>query len=102
VWVRELDCIRVKGKSRPINIYELIGDRHDSLEPKTHEFLELYAAGRAAYSSMNFSQALRYFQSAQQLRPSDRAVTVHLQRSQEYLLTPPSETWDGVHTMTTK
>lgn len=102
VWVRELDCIRVKGKSRPINIYELIGDRHDSLEPKTHEFLELYAAGRAAYSSMNFPQALRYFQSAQQLRPSDRAVTVHLQRSQEYLLTPPSETWDGVHTMTTK
>ncbi len=102
VWVRELDCIRVKGKSRPINIYELIGDRRDSLEPKTHEFLELYAAGRVAYSSMNFSQALRYFQSAQQLRPSDRAVTVHLQRSQEYLLTPPPETWDGVHTMMTK
>ena len=102
VWVRELDCIRVKGKSRPINIYELIGDRRDSLEPKTYEFLELYAAGRAAYSSMNFSQALRYFQSAQQLRPSDLAVTVHLQRSQEYLLTPPPENWDGVHTMMTK
>lgn len=102
VWVRELDCIRVKGKSLPINIYELIGDRRDSLEPKTYEFLELYAAGRAAYSSMNFSQALRYFQSAQQLRPSDLAVTVHLRRSQEYLLTPPSENWDGVHTMMTK
>lgn len=102
VWVRELDCIRVKGKSRPINIYELIGDRRDSLEPKTYEFLELYAAGRAAYSSMHFLQALRYFQSAQHLRPGDRAVTVHLQRSQEYLLTPPPENWDGVHTMVTK
>jgi len=102
VWVRELDCIRVKGKSRPINIYELVGDRRDSLEPTTYEFLELYAAGRTAYASMQFTQALRYFQTAQQLRPNDRAVAVHLQRSREYLLSPPPESWDGVHTMITK
>lgn len=102
VWVRELDRIRVKGKTRPINIYELIGDRTQPLDAATEQFISTYQAGRIAYTHMAFDQAIQYFKQAQQLRPQDRAIAVHLERAQAYQLQPPPADWDGVHTMTTK
>ncbi|WP_205370367.1 adenylate/guanylate cyclase domain-containing protein [Thermoleptolyngbya sp. PKUAC-SCTB121] len=102
VWVRELDRIRVKGKTIPINIYELIGDRTQPLPPETAAFLNHYAAGRTAYNHLRFYEALQHFERAQDIKPGDRAVQVHLERAREFLLTPPAENWDGAHTMTTK
>lgn len=102
IVVRELDRIRVKGKTKPISIYELIGDRHHTLNDQTHEFLSLYEQGRSAYTEMNFQQAIRYFEKAQRLQQDDRAIAVHLERANAYLLSPPPSAWDGVHTMTTK
>jgi adenylate cyclase len=102
IWTRELDRIRVKGKTKPISIYELVGDRQHALADQTQEFLDLYAAGREAYQSMNFHQAIRLFEKAQRLQEDDRAIEVHLERAQGYLQNPPPEEWDGVYTMMTK
>jgi len=102
IWVRELDKIRVKGKNRPVSIFELIGDRREALPADSEEFLDLYIAGRTAYKQMEFQQALKYFNAAQELRDTDQAVEVHLRRIQDYLTNPPPEDWDGVHTMTSK
>jgi len=102
VWVRELDRIRVKGKTQPINIYELISDRHSPPDDRTQEFLALYRNGRIAYTETNFKTAIQHFEQAQKLRPEDRAIAVHLERAQAYLQNPPPAPWDGIHTMTTK
>lgn len=102
VWVRELDRIRVKGKTQPISIYELLGDRSQPLDPATQHFLQCYEAGRAAYTAMDFLGAMTHFQQAQRLNERDRAVAIHLERARNYLLNPPPSDWDGVHTMTTK
>ncbi len=102
IWTRELDRIRVKGKSKPVSIYELIADRQQPLDDATTEFLNFYAAGRSAYVSTHFRQAIQLFEKAQQLRPDDKAVAVHLERAMRYMLNPPPPTWDGVYTMTTK
>lgn len=102
VWVRELDKLRVKGKEKPISIFELVGDRTHSLDPVTAEFLGMYQAGRSAYVNMNFRQAIQYFEQAKRLRTHDRAVEIHLKRAHEFLLSPPFEEWDGIYTMETK
>ncbi len=102
IWVRELDRIRVKGKTRPISIYELIGDRQTPLPDQEQEFLDLYHKGQEAYRSTEFHRAIRYFEGAQRLKSQDRAIAVHLERAQRYLLKPPPVSWDGVHSMTTK
>jgi adenylate cyclase len=102
IWVRELDRIRVKGKSKPISIYELLGDRQHPLDPQTQDFLDLYLAGRAAYTEANFRKAIHHFETAERVRPGDQAIAVHLQRANDYLLNPPPVIWDGVYTMTTK
>lgn len=102
IWVRELDRIRVKGKHQAVNIYELIGDRSTCLDNTTHEFLSHYHAGRAAYLSRHFKEAIACFQAAKRIRPTDQAVNIHLQRARNYQQTPPPSSWDGVWTMLAK
>ncbi len=102
IWVRELDLIRVKGKLEPVKIYELIGDRTQPLDIKTKTFLDLYTKGREAYKSMSFDLAISFFRLAQTLRPSDKAIELHLSRSQTYLRQPPAKDWGGVHVMSLK
>ncbi|MCT7948445.1 GAF domain-containing protein [Ancylothrix sp. C2] len=102
IWVRELDKIRVKGKHQAVNIYELIGDRRQPLDGQKAKMLELYEAGRHAYLVRNFKKSLVYFNQIEEIDPTDRVVAVYLERCLNYLKNPPPETWDGVHTMTTK
>ncbi|MDJ0736244.1 MAG: GAF domain-containing protein [Nostocaceae cyanobacterium] len=102
VRVRQLDKIRVKGKNEAVNIYELIGDRSTPLDSATEDFLFHYQTGRAAYLSRNFEQAIIFWEAAQQIKPTDRTVKIHLERARNYQQNPPPETWDGVWTMNIK
>ncbi len=102
LWVRELDKIRVKGKNDAVSIYEVLGDKQVPLDSNCRELLELYDLGRECYINRRFTEALYYFEAAQQVNPNDRAVMIHVERAQVYLHNPPPENWDGVHTMTTK
>ncbi|BDA65990.1 adenylate/guanylate cyclase with GAF and PAS/PAC sensors [Calothrix sp. PCC 7716] len=102
IWVRQLDKIRVKGKHQAVNIYELIGDRSTPLDDQTQEFLSHYHAGRSAYLSRNFRDAVICFEAAKQLRPFDHTTDVHLERARNYMKQPPSSSWDGVWTMSSK
>jgi adenylate cyclase len=102
IWVRELDRICVKGKTKPIRIYELIGDRGQPLDAQIEDFIDLYQTGREAYTNQDFQLALKKFATAQQLRPYDQAVKVHLDRTHQYLASPPPDDWDGVYVLTTK
>jgi adenylate cyclase len=102
IWVRQLDKIRVKGKHQAVNIYELISDRNTPLDANTQEFLFHYHAGRAAYLSRNFTQAIACFEAAKHIQPTDQAVNLHLERAYNYQHTPPPNDWDGVWTMIMK
>jgi adenylate cyclase len=102
VWARELDTIRVKGKNKAVNIYQLISDRHTNLDAETITFIELYHQGRAAYLQREFKQAIAYFTEAENINNGDLASLLHLQRCYSYLQNPPAESWDGVHTMLNK
>lgn len=102
IWVREIDRICVKGKTEPISIYELVGDRQHPLQPEVEEFLELYQLGRTAYTQQSFQKAIHYFEKAQRLCATDKAIEVHLNRANAYLLNPPPADWDGIYTMQTK
>jgi adenylate cyclase len=102
VWVRELDKVRVKGKNQPVGIYELLQSSSEPIDGETQKFLELYKNGREAYISRNFQKAISFFETALVMRPNDKPVEVHIERSLSYLEVSPPEDWDGVHTMTTK
>lgn len=102
ILVRELDKVRVKGKQKAVSIYELISAKSQPLDLETEEFLELYIKARQAYRKKKFDRAISYFESAQKIRPEDEAVAIHIERSIDYIKTPPPDDWDGIYTMTTK
>ena len=102
IWVRELDRTQVKGKQQAVGLYELIDRCETPLPADTEVFLDLYAKARNAYTSMCFDDAIALFNQAQQMRPHDKAVAVHLSRAHQYLVQPPPQDWNGVFVMTTK
>ncbi|NET09616.1 MAG: GAF domain-containing protein, partial [Symploca sp. SIO2B6] len=61
VRVRDLDCIRVKGKNKPVTIYELVSLDSEDVEDEVKRKLELYREGRQFYLDRKFSRAMGKF-----------------------------------------
>jgi adenylate cyclase len=102
IWVRELDCIQVKGKNQPVGIYELIGLKSDPLSPVETQIIEHYHAGREHYLARKFSKAVAEFAEVLELDHQNKAANIHITRCQHFLLNPPEDSWDGVWRMTEK
>jgi adenylate cyclase len=98
--LRELDLIRVKGKDRPVAVYESLGYR--AHEPGLSSLLELHTAGIQAYRARNWTSARRAFDAALELYPTDGPAAVYRHRCELLGATPPAEAWDGVWNLTEK
>jgi len=100
---RELDLIRVKGKTQPVGLYELIGTR-DALGKSVEldERLALFARGRALYRDRRWADARAVFGSIAERWPDDGPARVFRERCEGYLVEEPGADWDGVFTMTHK
>ena len=103
---RELDLIRVKGKSQPVRIYELIcrqgEDSAYGTPAQVQERLSQFAYGRELYCARRWEEAQRAFQSILDQWGADGPSRAYWKRCQEYLFDEPPSGWDGVFTMTHK
>lgn len=102
---RELDRLRVVGRTEPVTIHEVVGRAGD---PRWDACLETFAKGRARYLEGDFIEARRFFQESSRLEPLRGQAGVHktpsdvlLARSDNLLQNPPPQ-WDGVYTATEK
>ena len=98
---RELDLIRVKGKTKPCKVFELIGMVGDKESETQLNGLDDYLKGIEFYKSRNFSSAISHFKKSYELS-NDFPSNVYVMRCQSYLETPPDANWDGVFEMKTK
>jgi adenylate cyclase len=103
---RELDLIRVKGKTQPVMIYELIGRAgEEGLYGSFADVqlrLDQFARGRTLYRARRWEEAQRVFQIMIDKWPNDGPARTYWKRCQEYLFDEPPSGWDGVFTMTHK
>jgi adenylate cyclase len=102
IWVRELDCIQVKGKNQPVGVYELIGLKSDPLDPTQAQIIEYYQAGRENYLARNFAAATKAFVDVLALDRHNKAASIHITRCNHFLTNPPEDEWDGVWRLTEK
>lgn len=98
--LREVDLIRVKGKDRPVAVYESLGYR--AREQGLSALLELFAQGLSAYRARDWTAAARSFDGALEIQPQDRLSAVYRQRCEALRDAPPPDDWDGVWTLTEK
>ncbi|MBD2024729.1 GAF domain-containing protein [Leptolyngbya sp. FACHB-711] len=105
IWARELDCIRVKGKNKPVGIYELVGLRDEPIADERKQAIDLYHQAREFYLNRKFARAILAFGTLlEDFDCKDKAAQMHLKRCEHWLTNPPTETeWaDGVWTLTEK
>lgn len=101
VLVRELDVIRVKGKSEPTTIYELISLSSDPKAIKAIDEMHEYFQGLELYRHKTFEAAMDYFKRCYD-KLGDYPSKVYLKRCEYYLQNPPASDWDGVFEFKTK
>jgi adenylate cyclase len=97
---RELDGVRVKGKIKPVKIYELLGEKKD--EPAFKSMLDAFAKGLVLYREGKWDEAIAAFRSVLDIRPGDYPATMYIERCKNLKEHPPVEPWDGVFVMTKK
>jgi len=97
---RKLDVVKVKGKKKPILIYELLSKK-DGLTKKQSEFLNVYEEGLELYFEKKWKLAIKYFDKALKIT-NDHASQLFITRCKEFLNNPPPKDWDGVWEMKTK
>jgi hypothetical protein len=103
VWSRQLDFIRVKGKTKPVAVYDLIGLRSEMLGHAVLRMIDLYEKGREYYLARKFRLAMNEFATiVEDIDSRDRPSLLHLERCQHWLQQPPPEDWDGSWTLTDK
>jgi adenylate cyclase len=107
---RFLDKIIVRGRSEPVEMYEVVCLRKD-LDVETQQCIELYAQGFEHYRSQRWSTALDCFEKSASLEPNrlernpDSPTTpslVMIERTRYFMDAPPGADWNGVYVMKSK
>lgn len=96
---REVAFLRVKGRSRPVRVFEVWGLAGE-IAPERRETARRFEAALADFRSRRFREALEAF--AQLAREGDAASEVYRELCRRYLAEPPPADWEGVYQMESK
>ena len=100
--MRELDALVVKGKTKPVIVYELIAFKDEQLDQSFLDCISLFNEGLTLYKSFQFKEAATKFAEAKNIKSNDHPSFVYLKRCMHFIENPPPKDWDGVFRMTTK
>ena len=95
ISARLLDKVAVKGKSEGIFIYELIS-KEGELSSKEEEYIKLANNGARLYFDSEWEKAIKIFKKILEINKEDVPAKILLERSEEFLKSPPEKDWNGV------
>jgi len=99
---RKLDQIVVKGKTQPVNVYELTGLK-EHVPEKLLQRNHLFEEALAAYFNRDWEKAISLFKRASELELYEHNPSnIFIQRCEEMRVDPPQEDWNGVFVMEQK
>ncbi len=104
----ELDLIQVKGKTKPVRIFTLLGDKELAESKKFQQLKELFLSVLEAYRSQNFGKAKLIlkdcYKQNQLVEEIDLSglFALYEGRIEECFQSPPAKDWDGVFIATSK
>ncbi|NLT71169.1 MAG: adenylate/guanylate cyclase domain-containing protein [Verrucomicrobiaceae bacterium] len=108
ITYRFLDRIVVKGRTLPVEVYEVI-EQTSRIAHATLECIDLYAAATELYLQRDWDGAGRAFTRSAALEPlqpgpdiATNPSLVMADRCRAFQLDPPGDDWNGVHIMSEK
>jgi class 3 adenylate cyclase len=93
---RELDRVKVKGKLKPVTIFEVVVKNPTDQQRLA---VQKFEAALALYYNQNFLEAQVMFKG---LAPTDPTAEIYVERCVYWTDHPPETGWDGSWTMKTK
>ena len=97
---RELDTVRVKGKDKPVTIFEPLG-RAEQLTRETLDELNLYSEALKRYRNQEWDLAQTQLNNLAKTA-AHPLYELYLARIKQFKKTAPDKNWDGVYTYESK
>lgn len=100
---RRLDLIVVKGKTKPTEVFELLGPR--DVPQFILDLVRDFERGIECFRNREFDHALEWFKTSLQNEPDKDAANpsaLYIERCETFLETPPPADWNGVFIKKTK
>jgi adenylate cyclase len=92
---RELDRVRVKGRKKPLAIYEVLGEKEEVNEAALTD-LQQYLVALDAYRNQDWPLAEALFKSLSQAQPLCRLYAIYMERIVHFQSNLADADWDGV------
>ncbi|MBK9127308.1 MAG: CHASE2 domain-containing protein [Phycisphaerales bacterium] len=93
--VRPLGSVQVKGKTRGVGVYELLG-LAGQVDAADVNYAHAFEQAVGCFCRREFTAALERFGACLSERPSDRAAQHYMDLCRAYLAEPPDDRWAGV------
>lgn len=92
---RKLDLLRVKGKQRPLAVYELMAEGNG--DERLRDLARQFEAALTAYQRQDWDGTERVLVALQREFADDAPTAALLERVRAFRASPPPPDWDGVH-----
>ena len=93
---REVDTMRVKGKKKPVQVFEVLAEAGTPAASLVARLQDLHETAMDLYRRRRWSEALSAFGAGREAFPSDTVLGLYMERCQHFLRNPPPPDWDGV------
>ena len=93
---RYIDKVQVKGKKKPVKIFELVSDENKDTKHFIQQALTSYESAVSLYLNKQFKEAGKIFKNLKEMYPEDRIVDIYVNRCNNYQVTEIPANWDGV------
>jgi adenylate cyclase len=100
--LRSVARVQVKGKTVPVAVSALLCEKGSDFDPEFLRWLESYEEGIVKFRARDFTEARILFQRFLEFYPNDYLAKMYLERSLEYELQPPDESWTAAEVFTKK
>ncbi len=99
---REVDLVVVKGKTRPVAIFEVLDFHTETSFPNLMDVVNHFKDGIQKYRAAQWEPAMAAFHKALAANPADRLSGIYISRCLKLKQSPPEGPWDGVWVMEDK
>ncbi len=100
--LRTVDYVQVKGKTKPTEVFTVMGERGGMANAQEEAWLADYEEGVRLYRKRSFDEALERFNKCLGQKPEDYLSAMYHRQCEALIKNPPDETWNGVCVMTEK
>ena len=97
----ELDKVRVRGKTRPVRIYQPLG-MPEQLDEVRHDLVARHHRALALFRARSWHAAEAIFRELRPIVGYSSIADIYLSYLADFTLTEPADNWDGVFTLSDK